>query len=296
MAYNGAEDERTFWAYSFYKTGGFNNAPLGDDRFASDIGDSGGYSFSSRSTHLLQYDEGVDDRYLWHIGSSQQIGTITANTAAGNPTNQAFYQARTAPEFGPLGYPDINTPFGQAFGSNPIYVDTGRFAANAFGMLGLETVYQAGPLGITSEFIGTFVDSAAGMVFYHGAYVQAAYRLTGENRKYDKQSGALTKLVPYEDFFSLRRGRRGIHGRGAWEVAFRWSYVDLRDPTKLNGYYLPGSSSVGAGLLNDTTFGLTWFLNQHTKLQFNWIHAMLDNTAKGHSTGDLFVTRLQMDF
>ena len=66
----------------------------------------------------------------------------------------------------------------------------------------------------------------------------------------------------------------GIHGRGAWEVAFRWSYVDLRDPTKLNGYYLPGSSSVGAGLLNDTTCGLTWFLNQHTKMQFNWIHAL----------------------
>ena len=69
-AYNWTEDERTNWAYSVFRTGGFNNAPLGDDRFATDIGDVGGYSFSGRMTHLVYYDAEANDRYLWHIGGA----------------------------------------------------------------------------------------------------------------------------------------------------------------------------------------------------------------------------------
>ena len=41
---------------------------------------------------------------------------------------------------------------------------------------------------------------------------------------------------------------------------------------------------------------MTWFMNENLKLQFNWIHAMLDNTVKGFSTADLFVTRMQVSF
>src|SRR4029077_788661 len=50
MASNNSENERTYWAYSGFKTGGFNNAPLGDSQFATDIGDVQGYSFSTRVT------------------------------------------------------------------------------------------------------------------------------------------------------------------------------------------------------------------------------------------------------
>jgi hypothetical protein len=57
MASNASEDDMTHWAYSVFHTGGFNNAPLGDDRYATDFGDVGGYSFSTRITHLLYYDE-----------------------------------------------------------------------------------------------------------------------------------------------------------------------------------------------------------------------------------------------
>jgi phosphate-selective porin OprO/OprP len=105
---------------------------------------------------------------------------------------------------------------------------------------------------------------------------------------------ALKNIVPYTDFLPL--GRNGIGGWGAWEVAARWSYVDLRNPASLNGHYIQGTNGSGAGILNDSTLGLSWFMNAHTKLQFNWICAMLNNTAKGHSTANLFVTRLQVDF
>ncbi len=69
-AYNSTEDRRLNLAYSGFKTGGFNNAPLGDDRYATAIGNVGGYSFSTRLTYLLYYDEPAGDRYLWHVGGA----------------------------------------------------------------------------------------------------------------------------------------------------------------------------------------------------------------------------------
>jgi phosphate-selective porin OprO/OprP len=306
MAYGGSENELTHWAISGFRTGGFNNAPLGDNRYATDIGDVGGYSLSTRVTHLLYYDDASDGRYLCHIGGSYDYSRLGANTAPGSTSSVPFYQAKTTPEFGPLGNSEVAQPFGQAYAATPVFVDSGKFAANAFNLFGVESLLQWGAWGVTSEWMGTLVDgTSVGSVFYHGAYVQAAYRITGEQREYDKQTGALGKLTPFSDFFSLSRGRSGIHGSGAWEVAARWSYVDVRNPTNMT--YLSGNG-FGNGTLHDVTFGLTWFLNVHTKLQFNWIHAMLDNAGypatptpgvqatSGDSTADLFVTRFQVDF
>lgn len=300
MASNQSEDELTQWAYSGYRTGGFNNAPMGDDRFATDFGDIGGYSFASRMTHLLWYDELANDRYLWHVGGSYTYAVLGANDAVGSglPGNAGspvpFYQARTTPEFGSLGYPENSSNFGSAVNGTPIFVDTGRVPASDFNLFGVESCYQWGPWGCSAEYMCTVVDSVVGPITYRGASAFVAYRLTGENRAYDKKTGVLTKLVPYTDFIPLKRD--GIAGWGAWEVAFRWSYVDLNNPAELNGRYLNGTSAAGNGVLHDTTVGITWFLNVHTKLQFNWIHAMLDNEVRGSSEADLFVARAQVDY
>jgi phosphate-selective porin OprO/OprP len=300
------EDQTTAWAYSVYRSGGFNNAPLGDDRFATDFGDLGGYAVSGRLTHLVWYDECAADRYLCHIGGGYNFSVLGANDAIGSGTAgnagspRPFYQARAIPEFR-LGYPELSQPFGSAVNTTPVFVDTGRYEADDFHLFGLETVCQAGPWGFTAEYIATSVDSVVGPVFYQGGYAQLAYRLTGEHRVYDTKTGTLGKLVPFTDFIPLKRD--GIKGWGAWEVAARWSVIDLRNPDDLDGHYydsatntFTGTSKAGNGVLNDSTIGLTWFLNVHTKVQFNWIHAMLDNSAKGFSTADLFVTRVQVDF
>ena len=299
-AANQTEDQLTAWTYSVYRTGGFNNAPLGDDRFATDIGDIGGYSFAGRMTHLLWYDEIANDRYLWHVGGGYTYAQLGANDAggagvggnAGSPV--PFYQARTTPEFGSLGYPENSSPFGSAVNGTPVFVDTGRYPANNFNMFGAETLAQWGAWAFTAEYMATVVDSAVGPITYQGGYGQIAYHITGENRTYDKKIGTLGKLVPFTDFIPLKRD--GIAGWGAWEVGARWSIIDLQNPASLNGRYLGGTSAAGNGTLQDTTLGITWFLNVHTKIQANWIHAMLDNTARGYSDADLFVGRLQVDF
>lgn len=307
MASNASDDDMTHWAYSIFRTGGFNNAPLGDDRYATDFGNIGGYSFSTRITHLLYYDEFAEDRYLWHVGLSYDFSQLGANNAAGSGslgnagTPQPFYQAKTTPEFGPLGYPELTSNFGSAVNGTPLFVDTGKYQASNFNLIGLETVWQSGATSFQAEYMATVVQSVVGPVFYQGGYVEAMYRLTGEHRVYDKKLGAFKNPIPFADFIPLKGD--GVRGWGAWAVAARWSVVDLRNPDKLDGHYYNSltnsfntTNKAGNGVLNDSTLGLTWYLNQHTKVQFNWIHAMLNNTAKGFSTADLFVSRVQVDF
>jgi phosphate-selective porin OprO/OprP len=78
---------------------------------------------------------------------------------------------------------------------------------------------------------------------------------------------------------------------GAWEATARWSYVNL-DKTIVP---LAGSTPL-PGKLNDATAGLNWYWNAYTKVQFNWIHAMLDNRARGDSKTDIFAGRFQLEF
>jgi phosphate-selective porin OprO/OprP len=311
MASNNSEDELTYWAYSAFRTGGFNNAPLGDSQFATDIGDVGGYSFSTRVTHLLVFEN--DDHQIWHVGGAYNfsylgaddaVGSGTAGNAGGGP--HPFYQAKTTPEFGPLGQVQNSQSFGSAVNFTPTFVDTGKYAAHSFNLVGLETVLQNGPFSFQSEWMLTEVNSVVGPIVYHGAYAEAMYRVTGEHRPYDKKLAALRNVVPFNDFLSYGKEGGGVRGWGALELAARLSYVELRNPSDLSGHYynsatntFTGSAKTGAignGTLTDTTLGMTWFLNKHSKFQFDWIHAFLNNTAKGFSQADLFVTRVQVDF
>lgn len=311
MASNNSEDERTYWAYSGFRTGGFNNAPLGDSQFGTDFGDVGGYSFSGRVTHLLVYEN--DEKQLWHIGGAYDYSQLGANDAVGSGTPgnagggpQSFYQARATPEFGPLGQIQNSQNFGSAVNFTPFFIDSGRYAAHSFNLVGLETVFQNGPFSFQSEWMLTEVNSVAGPIVYHGAYAEFMYRLTGEHRPYDKKLAALKNVIPFNDFISSGKEGLGVKGWGAWELAGRLSYVELRNPASLNGHYYDSvtntftassaKGAVGNGTLVDTTLGGTWFINSHAKFQFDWIHAFLNNSAKGFSQADLFVTRVQVDF
>jgi phosphate-selective porin OprO/OprP len=308
---NWNEEKTTVWANSVFRTGGFNNAPLGDDRFGLDIGDQGGFSYSTRMTHLMYYDKLAEDRYLWEIGGSLDYSRLGENTGAtsglsgqagGGPS--PFYQSKVLPEFGLLGYGENSQNFGNATNGTPTFVDSGRYAARSFEIYGVETAWQSGAWSAQAEWMATQVDSVVGPIFYNGAYCELMYRLTGEHRVWDKRSASFKNPVPYTDFIAVKPG--GICGWGAWEVCARWSFVDERNPASLSGHYYNSTTNtynataatgaVGNGMLNDTTLGLNWYLNAHTKMQWNWIHTMLNNTVHGYSTADLFVGRVQVDF
>lgn len=286
MAYDTSDDQMTTWAYSIFRTGGFNDAPLGDSRFAVDLGDNGGFSFSGRATHLLWYDEPAAGRYLLHIGGSYDYGRITAGTDAGNT-----YQARAVPEFfigdaAGGGLTAVGTPF---------FVDTGRLPADQFNLFGVELAGQYGPAHFQAEYLATVVDQTnAPDVYYDGAHVQAGFFLTGEHRTYSRTAGVFDRVHPFTEFFSLDSG---FCGWGAWEIVGRWSFLNLTDSDAAPLTVVPGIPvSPNPGRMHDTTLGLNWYWNSYTKVQVNWIHAFLDNQALGDSDTNIYAARFHLDF
>jgi phosphate-selective porin OprO/OprP len=115
--------------------------------------------------------------------------------------------------------------------------------------------------------------------------------------------GVFDRIVPFTDFFGLGRKSRTC-GWGAWELTGRWSYVNLSNSNAIAvATATPGYNGVGVlpvspnpGRLNDLTLGVNWYWNAYTKVQFNYIRAMLDNTTLGHSNTDIFATRFQIEF
>jgi phosphate-selective porin OprO/OprP len=116
---------------------------------------------------------------------------------------------------------------------------------------------------------------------------QVSYFLTGESRPYDRKLGIHDRLKPFENFFHVRRGSRGIQtGLGAWEVAARFSNIVLND------------ENIRGNNLTDFTFGLNWYLNPYTRWKFNYVRAFLEDSRanKGNSMTDAYGMRIDFDF
>ena len=312
MAYRVSDDEMSTLAYSAYATGFtfWNNVTNtsqyqtlgGDTRFATQIGDSGGISTAIRATHLLYYDEPADGRYLLHIGGGYNFSELGGEGTTGSFAKT--YQARSIPEF------FVGDPI-SAFavtGGTPAVVDTGRILTNNFHFFHTELAGNYGGAHFQTEFLGSFVNQFGGPpLFYYGSYLQAGYFLTGESAGYNKQTGVLDYNVePYTEFFGTGP-RHGICGWGAWEVALRWTYLNLGalpQPGNVVGATSPAINpsvtgnppSPNPGVLNESTLALNWWWNQYTRVQFNWIHTMLENEFHGFSTVDIFATRFQIEF
>jgi phosphate-selective porin OprO/OprP len=309
--FNAGEDDRTLIAYSVYGTG-FSfansggvpptNGTLGDTRFATQIGDIGGVSAAIRGTHLLYWDPYAGDRYLLHIGGGynySQIGGANNGPLAAGNTNATTYQARAIPEFF-VGDPAGGALNGQSAASGtPFVVDSGRFLANDFHFFHTELGGNYGPAHFQTEYMATLVDQVAGpQVFYHGAYVQCGYFLTGENCGYNKQMGALDYNVkPYREFFGLGRDQ-WFCGWGAWEIAARYSYVNLASTNVVNPVTNLGvlPHTPNPGIVNDATLALNWWWNQYTRVQFNYINVSQNPNAGATGITNIYAARFQFEF
>lgn len=234
-------------------------------RFPTDVwgdayGDKG-YGMSGRLTGLPY--ESDDGRCLLHIGGEYTLTRPSTGTI----------QYRAQPEFGG----PFNGSAGNLF-SVPFFIDTGAMSASASNLFNAEVAGVLGSFHFQSELTYAAVTrGGAPVANFPAVTVQGAYLLTGEVRPYNKNNAVLGRIKPLCNF-----GKDG--GCGAWEVASRWSYMDLN------------AAGVNGGRLNDYTFGLNWYLNQFTKFQFNYIHAMLDGVPLGRSDANLYTVRAQLDF
>lgn len=154
------------------------------------------------------------------------------------------------------------------------FVDTGIFPAESLDLVGVEAALVVGPASFQSEYIHNSVGYPnAGDLGFESFYLQGSYFLTGEHRPYRDSGGHFNRVKP---LYSLG----DQDGWGAWEIAFRYSRLDL------------SGQLVNGGELTDLTLGLNWYLNPTTRVMWNYVLA--DRIGLG--VANLFQTRLQVDF
>ena len=104
---------------------------------------------------------------------------------------------------------------------------------------------------------------------FDGGYAMMTYVLTGEHRSYNRATGAYGGITPAHPF--------NLNGDiGAWELAARFSYADLRDGVT-PGLVLP-ANGVNGGLQQNFTFGVNWYVNTYLRFMLNYVHSDIKKT------------------
>lgn len=277
--YDHAEDLNSTWALSYLRTG--------QDQFAGSLSTDGGNGLAGRYTRLLFYDDECGDDYL-HLGAGYFLNAPPNGRIRYRSIPEIYVGEFVVPAGEPIG--TSGQPIPDVANGTPFFVDTGALTDTSLTQtLGSETLWVRGPWSWQTEAMGSFVDTASvGNGFLYGAYTQVGYFLTGEHRPYDRVSGTIDRVEP---FSPLTRGSSGL---GAWELAARWSYLDLTD-REING-----------GGMQNFTFGMNWYVNRNCKCVFNYVHSWAESRPLRNgsfiggdsidSQTDAFAVRCQVDF
>lgn len=137
--------------------------------------------------------------------------------------------------------------------SNLYLIDSGDIAnIDDIKMIGLEANALYGPFTVGGEYTHTWIDRAGGEsnLNFDGWYTEASWTLTGESRIYKK--GKFYHVDPKQNF-SFRNG-----GLGAWELAARYSEVDLSD------------GDIQGGEMGLFTFALNWYVNNNIRFMADY--------------------------
>jgi phosphate-selective porin OprO and OprP len=159
----------------------------------------------------------------------------------------------------------------------PYVVDTGEIAADGAVVVGGEAAWVNGPFSLQAEYLHSWVHETNGQVpGFSGVYVMGSWFLTGESRPYDQTLGAFTRLIPRKNF------NWGKGGWGAWELAARYSYVNL------------DSADVNGGRLSMLMTGVNWYLHSHAILRFEYGFGKV-SARQPEGNLNIFQTRFEVD-
>ncbi len=157
----------------------------------------------------------------------------------------------------------------------PVVSDTGDFAADVSRLVGLEAAAVWGPFSAQGEYVTDFVRNGdAANPTFSGAYLYVSWFLTGENRP--AHGGIFTRVRPRTNF--------GAGGAGAFEIALRWSHLDLDD----GGLFRDREG----GKVTDWTLGLNWYLNPNTRATLNGVRSRVAGVGIVYALG----MRVQVEF
>ena len=185
------------------------------------------------------------------------------------------FRARPEAHAGGAGhYVDTRT----AFDSDGL--DDDDLMADRTLLLGLESAVVVGPFSLAGEYMMADVNARHGYrdTHFEGYYLEGSWFLTGEHKRYKTSKAAFDKVIPRKNF-SFHKGG----GLGAWELATRYSSIDLNN------------SGIAGGKEHNITLGLNWYLNPNTKIMLNYTHAAVDSRDEGiNSDLDIMQGRCQL--
>jgi phosphate-selective porin OprO/OprP len=127
-----------------------------------------------------------------------------------------------------------------------------------------------GSLYVQGEYFWYDVDRNLGLpsTRFSGWYAEGSWTITGEGRKYNPVAGAYSGIVPDRPF-SLAKG-----DPGAWEIAARYSHINLNDLFTV-GVPVALTNGVAGGEQNIYTVGLNWYLNRNVRIMVNYLHGTI---------------------
>lgn len=128
-------------------------------------------------------------------------------------------------------------------------LDTGLIDADSLGSVGLEAAFTNGPFGMSAEATLVRVDVAGITPEYAGYSVEGWWTLTGEPRPYKMDGAVFDRIKP--------RRPLSAGGWGGWQLAVRYSQLDLND------------SLLPAGKLSVMSLGLNWYAEDGARVMLN---------------------------
>lgn len=210
---------------------------------------SNGIQVTSRLTFLPLY---TSDRNLVHLGFGYRYSQSSDSNLS--------YKAK----------PEDNAA--------PYFIQTGSFAASGANTIMFEGMMVKGPVAVLGEYMNGYINSSAtGNPIFHYGQLAASWFITGENRRYNKQTGSTGKVIPLKNFRFKKGG-----GPGAFELGARYTISDFIGGT-LDG-----------GKFNRMSGAFSWFPNAHFRVEVNYGNAKLDkNNSIGKS--NFWQFRLQFE-
>jgi len=251
-----------------------------------------------RETGLMLFNEVLDKRMTWAVGAFKNVnefGDGDEDDAEGGNwdvmarvTGLPWYEedGKKLLHLGLAGGhrewsdEDFRIRTRGSFSVGDRLVDTGLYDVDSIDQVGAEFGLVYGPASLQAEYAYMDIDpTLGGSSSIDSFYVQGAYTLTGESRPY--KEGVFSRIKPKENF-SLKNG-----GWGAWELAARYTHLDLTDAAL--------AGAVG-GELDDYVFGINWYLNPTLRMLWDYVHSESSDTLANDQDADAILFRLQIDF
>ena len=159
-------------------------------------------------------------------------------------------------------------------------VDTDNIDTDDFTRFGGEAALFYGPWALEGEYYHMALNrefTANPDVDFSGYYLQGSWYLTGETMNYKVQDGVFGKPSP--------KSIVGKGGIGAWQLAVRFSSIDLND------------GDISGGEEQNFTAGLNWYATPDIRFAANYVNVL--SVDGGPAAGDepsIFQLMTQVEF